>query len=294
MPIYQYDFKCIKNYYSYQMEPNKSVESLWLTEIQERKKTRAKMFSDLNMTEKEILAVKNSLRKSKIHEKNMTFHVETKFIEAGIDLSYIDKIIEHFRTKSGLTTKMRSIVLLNRPIFQILCDDPKLKNCLELGNYDYKQRKDAEENLFVNAYLNSEPHERPKYGSVNFRNDFFGDPLCKCYGDITIIYDESIKYRTSFIYGDSFGMMKYICTYDHLKHILFHIPISDINKMISIIDHGTECTLTSYIEAQIHGKVDLGRDVQRIIIPEAVYKTQKQYIENFQAKYPKPEIVVQK
>lgn len=259
-----------------------------------RKALRESMI--VNFTAKQKLALENAIKKSKIHEKNLIFQIQTKFIENAIDESYIEKISNHFTQHASLTTKMRSTSSkTGNCIFEILCQDPRLKNCFELGNKDqgyYEYRKKKENFIFVNAYQESENHERPKYGSVNFKNDYYGDPLCTMYGDITLIYRDEVKHKASFTYGNSEATMYYVCTFEHNKHILYHMSVKDIQTMISIVD-GKACgNLSCYIEAQLHGDIDISTDVQRIMVPRSVYDSQKAHVEKFKTKYPKVEIVV--
>lgn len=189
-----------------------------------------------------------------------------------------------------ITTK--SIEIKN--IFEIFIENPKLKNIFEVvHNSSYLSvRKEAEDLLFAKVYQNCEPIDRPKYGSINIVKNIGGDINAKGYGDICLHYKNDIKSRITFTYQDSFTNQTYICTYKYFEHILYHLYKDDIKKLIDIIDNKKKERLLTYIEAQIHGDVDISRDIESISIPKRIYDTNKFIIDNFQFHYPHISIII--
>jgi len=240
----------------------------------------------MELTECQKLAIINSIKKSKIHEKNLLHLVMNKFLENNIDVSYIEKIKDYILNNVTLTTKFRSHTL------EKFIQNPILKNTLELnGANPYRITK--EDLIFHNAYKDCQHSERVKYGSLNLKNLISGDPLAATYGDATIFYKNNIKDRTTFLYGNSDASILYICTFKHFTHLLYHMPISDIQIFIDLIDK-KEVTLNfrSYVEIQLHGLVDLTKDVHQISISDNVYQKNKNLVDNFINKYPMIEVIV--
>jgi hypothetical protein len=242
-------------------------------------------------------ALKKSNIKAKIHNNNLKHLIYNNFIEYGIDVKYIDKIIEYIKKESYVTTMIpiittKSIEIKN--IFEIFIENPKLKNIFEVvHNSSYLSvRKEAEDLLFAKVYQNCEPIDRPKYGSINIVKNIGGDINAKGYGDICLHYKNDIKSRITFTYQDSFTNQTYICTYKYFEHILYHLYKDDIKKLIDIIDNKKKERLLTYIEAQIHGDVDISRDIESISIPKRIYDTNKFIIDNFQFHYPHISIII--
>ena len=245
-------------------------------------------------------ALKKANLKAKLHVKNMKHMIVNKFIENDIDVKYIDIIVDYIKNKSYVTTMIPITTRYGmvKNIFDIFIENPKLKNVFEVLNNNtvsLDTRKKAEDMLFVKVYKDCENKERPKYGSINIAENIGGDRLCKMYGDICLKYKDDIKSRTTFTFGDSFGMMMYICTFENLEHILYHLDIKSLRTLIKIIDGNSNNTtekLSQYIECQIHGNVDITRDIENIRISKEKYDKNKDKITAFINKYSNIEILV--
>lgn len=244
----------------------------------------------MNLTDNQKLAIKNCIVKSKIHEKNLIHLIQEKFIVNNIDVAYIDKIINYINNYVSLTTKIHCNII------DKFIQDPILKNSLELKNkaQSYNTgREFKEDTLFHNAYKGCAVSDRVKYGSLNFKNLISGDPLASGYGETTIFYKNDIKERISFLYGNSDASIMYICTFKHFKHLLYHMPISDIKIFVDLINSkNINQNFSSYVEIQIHGKVDITNDVKKITIPNATYKLNKQIVDNFISKYNMIDVII--
>ncbi len=241
------------------------------------------------LTNSQQLAIKNAGKKSKIHQKNLHHLVVDKFIQNNINIEYIDKITNYIRTETSLTTKMPSMVL------DKFLTDPILKNRLELYAItgSYGDRSIKEDKIFNDAYKDVVASERVKYGSLNLKNLISGDPLASSYGDTTIFYKNDMKKRTTFLYGNSCSTMMYICTFEHCEHLLYHMPIKDINILINIVDGVKNDThFKSYVEIQLHGTIDITRDVEKFTISNDKYLINKTVIDKFINKYHNIDIII--
>jgi hypothetical protein len=246
----------------------------------------------------QIEAMKKSNLKAKIHEKNLYHLIYNNFLTNNIDPSYINKITDYIKNNSYITTMVPSISKKNTPyisIFEIFIENPKLKNIYEINNNNHTYlttRTKTENLLFHNIYNGCDAQLKPKYGSINIIKNIGGDPLCKWYGDICLKYKDNIKVRVTFTFGDSFGGMMYLCTYKYLQHILYHFDKKTLDNLIGIVDGKKSTGNTQYIEAQIHGDVDISKDVESIHIPNKVYEQDKFNIDKFQKLYPNIEILI--
>ena len=248
----------------------------------------------MNLKDNQKLALKNSQLKSKIHQKNLIHLIHEKFIVNNIDISYIDKIETYINTYVSLTTKIKCNIL------EHFIKSPILKNKLELEPSDtsYNQyRKIKEDTLFHKAYENCVDSDRVKYGSLNLKNLISGDPLATIYGDTNIFYKNDIKERITFLYGNSESSIMYVCTFNYFKHLLYHMPINDIKLLVELIDNISIDILSlknfsSYIEFQIHGIVDLTKDVEKITISETTYNENKEIIDKFISKYSMIDVII--
>lgn len=95
------------------------------------------------------------------------------------------------------------------------------------------------------------------------------------------------------MYGDSFCDVMYICTFKHFVHLLYHMPISDIRIFIDLIDKKENIQyFKSFVEIQLHGQVDITKDVEKITLPNAIYNKNKTLVDNFINKYPTIEVII--
>jgi hypothetical protein len=242
-------------------------------------------------------AMKISHKKAKLHEKNLYHLVYKNFLRNNIDPKYINLITDYIKNNSYITTMVPSYTKygIRKSIFEIFIENPKLKNLYEISFISTSGtdiRTKTENLLFHNIYNGCEPHLKPKYGSVNIIENIGGDLLCKAYGDICLKYKNNIKDRISFTFGDSFEGMLYVCTYKYLQHILYHFDKITLNNMIGIIDGKKSTGNTRYIEAQIHGNVDISEDIESIHIPNDIYNRNKDIIDIFTITYPNIKILI--
>jgi hypothetical protein len=248
----------------------------------------------LNNLQKEVMIKAN--KKAKIYCNNLHHDITNKFIDNNIDEKYIDIISNYIKNNSYVTTMIPITTKYGtiKNIFEIFIENPKLKNIFEVINNQssLKFREEVEDLLFFKIYSKCDSKDRPKYGSINIYDNISGDNLCRSYGDICLKYKDDIKERTTFTFGDSFNKMLYICTYQYLGHILWFFDINSIKRIIDIINGNNSINITNYIEAQIHGDVDITRDIENIRLSKNNYDNNKEIIEKFMKTYPNIEILV--
>ncbi|MFI5430948.1 DUF3626 domain-containing protein [Rhodococcus baikonurensis] len=109
-----------------------------------------------------------------------------------------------------------------------------------------------ESRIFGGAYDEREPSERPKYGSLNFSADPYG--ASPRFGSSYFRLAEHTLDRTTFCFPDSvfepdlFGTADAMSLVDAARAAEFDDPL----------DH--------YIEAHVHGAVDIGTDVEALVL----------------------------
>lgn len=238
-------------------------------------------------------AIEISLKKSKIHQKNLQYHINEKFNNNDIDIKYIDSIIKFIKS-SPITTRINNISFFDdfntNPIIKNRFDGKSIETLINDSYYQYRFKKESK--LFNKVYDNIEPSYRVKYGSINIKNLIEGDDNTSSYGNITIFYKNEIKNRCTFTYGNSEETMMYICTYEYFAHLLFHMPIEDIKLIIEIIENNKSIKkMRTYIEVQIHGIINILNDVEKITIPHTYFKEYENKIKNFIEKYPQVKII---
>lgn len=245
------------------------------------------------MNDKQKQAMSLSIKKSKIHENNLTHIIINKFIKNNIDVKYID-LIHNYIASAPITCRLKSIDKNSKSIFKNFIEESIIKNRfddktideLKLDTY-FTYRFNKESKIFNKIYDDSNPSNRVKYGSINVKNKIEGDELAASYGDFSVFMNESIKDRCTFTYGNSEESMWYICTYKHFTHLLYHMPIEDINLIIDLINNNLNIKkMITYIEIQFHGDINIVTDINKFTLPSELYDLHKNDIIKIQEIYP--------
>ncbi|MFE5645539.1 DUF3626 domain-containing protein [Rhodococcus sp. NPDC056516] len=121
-----------------------------------------------------------------------------------------------------------------------------------------------ESRIFGRAYDEREPSERPKYGSLNFSADPYG--ASPRFGSSYFRLAEHTLDRTTFCFPDS----------------VFEPSLFGTAEAMSLVDAAgaTEFAdpLDHYIEAHVHGVVDIGTDVEALVLDPSYRGTQVEEI----------------
>ncbi|MFI6642674.1 DUF3626 domain-containing protein [Streptomyces sp. NPDC050504] len=108
-----------------------------------------------------------------------------------------------------------------------------------------------ESRIFGGAYDAAPPHERPVYGALDFRGDPVG--AAPRFGSAHFRLTSAALARTTFCYPDSFLEPSDFGTVHRMG--LVELALADRRD-----------ALDDYIEAQVHGRVELARDVEALVL----------------------------
>lgn len=108
-----------------------------------------------------------------------------------------------------------------------------------------------ESRIFGGAYDQVAPQERPKYGALNFRKrPVGGSPR---FGSAHLRLTSQVVTRTTFCFPDS--------VFEPV-----HFGVAERMSLIDIAESSDADLLDDYIEAQVHGPVQLNSDVEALVL----------------------------
>ena len=113
-----------------------------------------------------------------------------------------------------------------------------------------------ESRIFGGAYDDAAPHERPVYGALNFRRQVVG--AAPRFGSSHFRLTGEPLARATFCYPDSAAEP-------------VHFGVAAGMSLIARAEADEQDALNDYIEAQVHGGVDLARDVEALVL-DASYR----------------------
>lgn len=191
---------------------------------------------------------------------NIHFHPD-RYTEKG---QVIDNLIETGEYKNQFQTKISSRSLT-----------------AQIGN-----ERDIWENKLFNNIFGTNTEFRPKYGSLNLTTK--SDGASPRFGSCYFISNPEIKQKCTFTYGDSYLLPKergtiknftliYAKLYDAI--LTRHFALGQHFNKIKDFINSTKTSLNSpiptdintnnldfYIEAQIHGKIELKKDISSLVV----------------------------
>jgi hypothetical protein len=152
------------------------------------------------------------------------------------------------------------------PILECMARDGVYRSQFETGTsnggltaYPGGDRWRWESAIFAGAYDDAPATDRPRYGSLNVRRRLIGGS--PRFGSSYLRLAAHTLTRTTFCYPDSvFGP----------RH--FGVA-SSLSTLVELADAGGEDPLDDYIEAHVHGVVDLGRDVEALVLDPCYRRT---------------------
>jgi hypothetical protein len=156
------------------------------------------------------------------------------------------------------------------------------------------EERDVWENKLFNNIYGSNMNDRPKYGSLSLNST--SDGASPRFGSCFFVTTPEIKYRSTFTYGDSYLLPNEIGTANHLT-LIYAKLYEDIfirntalgfqyNNLRDFIKHITKIlkqgelteknthNLDFYIEAQIHGRIDLKNDITTFVADYSFKETE--------------------
>jgi len=220
----------------------------------------------------------------KIRYKRRLYYKQTliqpiKRHELAILTDTQSKVIKHFHTKHANLSKSKSISQSNidycRKLIQIspininftrhnlinISKDTHYRNQFETGSSNGHlckfTRTTWENKLFDNLYNDSTGAERVKYGNLNIHDTIINYSTAHPYGKYAIKLKNNVKERSTFTLGDS--------NYQNSDSV-YTFKYPELMTMSP-----TYCTpihlYYPYVEVQIHGELNMKRDVESIIAP---------------------------
>jgi Protein of unknown function (DUF3626) len=145
------------------------------------------------------------------------------------------------------------------PILRRMADDGVYRSQFETGTsnggltaFPGGDRWRWESRIFGGAYDDGPAAGRPKYGALNFRRRVVGGS--PRFGSAHLRLTLGVMERATFCYPDSFGQP---------EHFGVAARVSTLVAMAAADDTDP---LDDYVEAHVHGPVDLGADVEAMVL----------------------------
>ncbi len=145
------------------------------------------------------------------------------------------------------------------PILEVLVRDGQYRSQFETGTSNGGltahcggDRWRWESRIFAGAYDEAAAAERAKYGSLNFRPRLVGGS--PRFGSAYLRLTPRTLARTTFCYPDS------VFEPEHFG------VASKVSTLVAMAKRDHKDPLDDYIEAQVHGVVDLARDVEAVVL----------------------------
>ncbi|MGH3292986.1 MAG: DUF3626 domain-containing protein [Trebonia sp.] len=145
------------------------------------------------------------------------------------------------------------------PILRRMADDGVYRSQFETGTsnggltaFPGGDRWRWESRIFGRAYDDGPAAARPKYGALNFRRRVVGGS--PRFGSAHLRVTASVMERATFCYPDSFGQP---------EHFGVAARVSPLVAMAAADDTDP---LDDYVEAHVHGPLDLSADVEAVVL----------------------------
>ncbi|MEE6261943.1 DUF3626 domain-containing protein [Plantactinospora sonchi] len=145
------------------------------------------------------------------------------------------------------------------PVLQLIARDGMYRSQFETGisnggltAYPGGDRWRWESRIFGQAYDDAPAADRPKYGSLNFRRRRVGGS--PRFGSAHLRLNPLALARTTFCYPDSVFEPEHFGVASRLSTLVARAEADDRDP------------LDDYVEAQVHGVVDLTRDVEAVVL----------------------------
>jgi hypothetical protein len=152
------------------------------------------------------------------------------------------------------------------PILQLMAKDGAYRSQFETGTsnggmtaYPGGDRWRWESRIFAAAYDDGPTADRPKYGSLNFRRRLVGGS--PRFGSAHLRLAAHTLARTTFCYPDSV-----------FEPERFGVP-SRLSTLVTLAETDDKDPLDDYVEAHVHGMVDLIRDTEALVLDPCYRRT---------------------
>lgn len=149
-------------------------------------------------------------------------------------------------------------------------------------------RDSWEERLFGGAYAGAAAVERPKYGALDVMRH--ADGAAPRFGSCHVRLRPEVSARATFCFGDSHVGPADLGTADALYPVLAAVvadaaasgqslgvagadPVAELLALPGAAPRGPGRSLDFYVEAQVHGDVDLARDAEALVLDPSFRST---------------------
>jgi hypothetical protein len=126
-------------------------------------------------------------------------------------------------------------------------------------------RSQVERNLYDNHYHMTPPHAHPTYGALNVGNSPYG--AAPQAGDSYLQLKPEVHQRSTYTHFDSAhaNRPEHLGTYGHMDHVLNNTTDHTFHQAMGRPPSSAPDPRGDYIETQIHGRVRLEDDVDRVV-----------------------------
>jgi hypothetical protein len=190
----------------------------------------------------------------------------------------LDKCLAYIRDEAPLTINFfpAELSVLGARNIDAFSMDSHYRNAFELceraqSARDAKDVRDEwERRLFEGGYHAHEliPDERPKYASLNADQDPRGGS--RFWGDCFFILSKSIRDRVSLTPDDSSVCdADSVGTFENCQHVLVRANEARLAAILETSRSGKPTpvnVVNAYVEAQIHGPIELSRDIEALVV----------------------------
>ena len=171
-----------------------------------------------------------------------------------------------------------------------LSQDTHYRNLFETGTSGgttcQKSRKNAENRKFGNAYDRVKAFDRPKYGCLNIGLQSYGCHRASRYGDAYfVLNNNTVRGRATVTFKNSKALSAdQVGTLKYHNHLLNTLSDEELKELINIALCGKrgDYKQKSYREIQIHGPIQLNRDIYSLHVPSKYkYQSEEAFIRRF-------------
>jgi hypothetical protein len=209
-----------------------------------------------------------SSKKSKIFSKNVQLNIIERFFHLG----YSD-----IEFQNGLKYLKEIQILIHFDVIRdlaLILKDGYYRNQFETGKSNGAlSRTDRiawEKNLFKGIYDKSTDTEKVKYGCLNLLSQKTGVLRAYRYGNSYFVLKDHVKPRTTFVVGDSSTQQMHLATFKYSSIILNLVDDALLKQIIYVSNKINEKIKPlypyNYIEAQIHGPLNIFTDIEKIVL----------------------------
>ncbi len=254
------------------------------------------------------------LNESSIETLNHIFHMCDIPMKKRFELSSV--IDQHYRV--AIHFHPDRIDRRGNMVLKSLLEEGVYKNQFETGisngglsAYEGGERVQWEHDLFGDSFVRAPKVSRPKYGALDFR--LFPEGPAPRFGSCYMVLSLDVMKRSTFTFMDSnlnsngkatFGnwdcllaelftgvfinelfLGKFHVSTDEVVDILFHSSSNGYDE--TYFNQPVGRNLNHYVEAQIHGSIELMKDVERLVVDRSFVDSPpiRGFLNDIEAKY---------